>query len=196
MGLRGVVSDITERKKAEEDRIRKIKMVNEQLNEFFSTLAIDISPSIPKEEKGNVILFMEDWDDKYGPFLHKYYPKDQDLPFSMKIAGVQLYNSIATIYGQANITEAQGILLNIENIQRNGYIYFDSLKDFKVRGRERQFMLGVLAPKINYFASLKIKEEFQAISDKIKRKKDWDIELYWDKISNILSTQSIKQIGE
>ncbi|KKL25881.1 hypothetical protein LCGC14_2400890, partial [marine sediment metagenome] len=111
---------------------------------------------------------------------------EESSSFSIEKVGQQLYHAIVSLYGYDNITNAEGVLLNIENFKRNGYIFFDSYLDETVRGGERRYMLGLVAPKINYFESLKIKEVFTEISAKIKEKKDWDVKRYWDQLSTIL----------
>lgn len=172
-------------------RTKKIRSIDEELRARLTSLSTDLSPSISEEEKEFLILFLMIWDDKTGPTLEIYYPDDKEFPFSIEKVGVQLFNSISSIYGQGNIIEAQGILLNIENINRYGYIYFDSFPDERIRGGERQFMLAAITLKINYFDSMKIKELFKEISPNIKESENWDIAQYWEKISNILSTPLI-----
>ncbi len=172
-------------------RRRKTEEVSEKVEEVLSSLKIDEKPSISIEEKFLVNLLLVFWDDKTGPRVLNYYPKDIKLPFSVDKIGVQLYNSIVSIYGQGKVAEAQGILLNIKNIERDGFIYFDSYPDSSIRGGEQQYMLGVIAPKINYFESLKIGERFKHISSHIKLKEDWDFKSHWEEIANLLSTPSL-----
>ena len=62
--------------------------------------------------------------------------------------------------------------------------------DRNYRGGEKQYMVGVIAPKINYFESLKIKEIFKKASLDIKTKKKWDIENCWKLITEILTKSS------
>ncbi|NVM02076.1 MAG: response regulator [Candidatus Helarchaeota archaeon] len=172
-------------------RRRRTIEVSEKVEEVLSSLKIDEKPSISIEQKYLVNLILVFWDDKSGPTVLNCYPQDIKLPFSVDRISVQLYNSIVSIYGQGKVAEAQGILLNIKNIDRDGYIYFDSYPDNTVRGGEQQYMLGVIAPKINYFESLKISEYFKNISSHIKLKEDWDFKRHWEQISNILSTPSL-----
>lgn len=61
-------------------------------------------------------------------------------------------------------------------------------------GVEKQYMIGVIAPKINYFESLKIKELFEKVSLNLKAKKDWDIENCWKSITEILTKSSFKAL--
>ncbi|MFX1293685.1 MAG: DUF1638 domain-containing protein [Promethearchaeota archaeon] len=164
---------------------------NKQIGELLSSLNIDTEPSIIEEGKKEIILFLTIWDDKLGPTLQTYFPMEIKLPIPIKKVSFQLFSSVESIYGQNNVSEAQGILLNIDNIQKQGYIFFDAIADPNARGQERPFMIGVIAPKINYFESLRIKEIFKVISQKIKEGLDWEVKNHWEKISHILSTAII-----
>ncbi len=188
IGLGGVIIDITSQKRAQEKRNRQIQMVNRKMKELFSSLKIEIKPSISNQEKSSLILFLMDWHDKMGPYLKDYFPKEHKFPFPINDIGFQLYNAISSIYGQAYITEAQGILLNIENIKMDGYIFFDALPDPNFRGKERPYMLGIIAPKINYIDSLKFRDVLHEISQKIKNNENWENEYYWKKILAVLSS--------
>jgi len=52
-------------------------------------------------------------------------------------------------------------------------------------------MIAVIAPKINYFDSFKIKEIFRNLSLKLKKNEKWDIKTYWEDVSNVLSTPTL-----
>ena len=169
-------------------RNKSVKEINEKIEIMLSSLKLEIKPSISEMEKSRVILLLVFWDDKVGPKLISNYPDDDTSSFSSEKIGQQLFHAIVSLYGYENITKAEGILLNIENFKRKGYIFFDSLLDESVRGGERRYMLGLVAPDINYFDSLKIKEVFSEISSKIKDQENWNIENYWDKLSTGLSS--------
>ena len=77
-------------------------------------------------------------------------------------------------------------ILDIKNIKRWGYIYFDSIEDETARGKQRAYMLGLIAPRISYFESLKIREIFDELTDKIKINRKEDLEPYWERISSVL----------
>jgi CheY-like chemotaxis protein len=173
------------------DRNKKIKSITEDFKEKYSKLKISAAPSVSDEEKSQVLVFLMFWDDRIGPVLDKKYPPEFKLTFSIDKVGTQLFNSVVSIYGQGEIKEPQSILLDIKNIDRRGFIYFDSYTDKDVRGGEQSYMLGLISPKINYFESLKIKEIFNEISSQIKNRKDWKIADYWKKLYNILATPSL-----
>lgn len=169
-------------------RNKNVKEINEKIEVLLSSLKINVIPSISEEEKDQIVLLLVFWDDKVGPKLKSHFPEDASFQFSIKKVGQQLYQAIVSLYGYENIANAEGVLLNIENFQRNGYIFFDSYPDENLRGGEQRFMLGLVAPKINYFESLKIKEIFIEISFKIKEKEDWNIKRYWERLSMVLSS--------
>jgi CheY-like chemotaxis protein len=169
-------------------RSQKIESINKKVEELFSNLKIDTTPSISESEKSSVILLYCLWDDRLGPTLKRHYPKDANFSLPLESVAYQLFNGVASIYGQTKMREAQGVLLNIENIKSQGYTYFDAIDDERARGLQRPFMVGVIAPRINYFESLRIKEILSEITLLIKKDKEWDPERYWNKISKILST--------
>ncbi|MFW9895311.1 MAG: response regulator [Candidatus Thorarchaeota archaeon] len=169
-------------------RNKNIKEINEKIEILLSSVNMSTIPSISEEERSDVILLVVFWDDKIGPKLVSSFPDKGETSFSVEKVGQQLFHAIVSLYGYQNINKAEGILLNIENFKRKGYIFFDSIQDEKIRGRERRYMIGLVAPKINYFDSLKIKEVLKDLSSKIKEQIDWRIEIYWEKLSAILTS--------
>jgi CheY-like chemotaxis protein len=167
-------------------RNKNIKEINAKIEVLLTSANISTIPSISEEEKSQVVLLVVSWDDKTGPKLISNFPVNGNSSFSVEKVGQQLFHAIVSLYGYQNISKAEGILLNIENFKSKGYIFFDSYQDSSVRGGERRYMIGLVAPKINYFDSLKIKEIFKEISSKIKDQKDWNVENYWEKLSAIL----------
>jgi CheY-like chemotaxis protein len=169
-------------------RNKKINSINQKIEELLLASNLGSKSSITENEKSSVYLIVVIWDDRIGPELKYYYPKEEILPISIRDVGTQLFQATVSIYGNADITQAEGLLLNIENIKMYGYILFDSYQDKTVRAGERQYMIGVIAPKLNYFESFEIKEIFKKISLKLKKKEKWDIKNYWEKVSNVLTT--------
>ncbi len=171
-------------------RIQKINSINNNIIEMISAQKHDYN--IPFSELENqIFLILVEWDDRIGPEIIISYPKTTDSLYSIRDVGVQLFQSTQSIYGQEKITKAGGLLLNIENIKRRGYIYFDSYPDPQCRSREREYMLGLIAPLINYLDSLRIKKLFEKSSKEIKEKKEWDIRKDWKKVVKILTTEKL-----
>jgi len=170
-------------------RAQKNRAIDEKIRELSLNKVIKMDSSIKETEEKSVILFKVDWDDKLGPTLADNFPSEEHCPFSIKDIGIQLYQAIIAIYGYDSITHPEGFLLTIENIQKQGYVYFNTFPDEEMRERFQNFMLALIAPKINYFESLKIKKIFRDIALEIKQKRIWDIKNYFEQINEILSTQ-------
>ena len=130
------------------------------------------------------------WDDVAGPILKQSYPSEKNCTLSIKTIGKQLFHAATSIYGHDKITKAQGILLNIENIDKQGYLFFDSFPDKNERYGEKQYMLSVIAPILTYFDSFKIREVLKDFSEKIKTQQNWGIKEYWEKILEVMSVRS------
>ena len=109
-------------------RNKDIKKINKKIKELLDTLSIDFRPSISEEQKKLVCLLLVEWDDKIGPVLKDFYPREKDFPVPIKTLGNQLFHAATSIYGHENITKEQGILINIENIKNKGFVFFDSFK--------------------------------------------------------------------
>jgi len=166
-------------------RKKSFNTLNKSFNDLFSTLNLELKPSIIEKEIRSIILFVVFWDDKIGPNLVNSFYKEK-YSFSIEKVGFQLFNAVSTIYGHDKIDQQQGVLINIDNIKRWGYIYFDSIHDETARGKQKPYMLGLIAPNISYFESLKIREIFNSLSEKIKVNQMENLEQYWEKISDIL----------
>ncbi|MGB5909598.1 MAG: response regulator [Promethearchaeia archaeon] len=171
-------------------RNRNIKSITEKMDIFLSSFDMEIIPSILPEETENIILILMFWDDKYGPKLINHYPKFSNLSFEE--IGTQLFQATLFIYGHGKITNAEGILLNLENIKMSGYAYFNAYLDENERYGQKQYMLATIAPNINYFHSLKVKELFNLVSNKINSKKKIDMKRVWKEIADILTTGVIQ----
>lgn len=172
-------------------RSNRIKSLNNQVNKLFSTVD-DTQKSSYTNLRETVCLFLAIWDDKLGPTLEVSYPLDKQFPIPLDEIAKQLFTGATTIYGHEKIKNAEDVLLNIENLNRRGYLFFDSYPEKSDRYGEKQYMLAVIAPNITYFHSLQIKELFVEISNKIKNKANWDINQYWKRVYNFLSANPLE----
>ena len=170
-------------------RSKNIKSITEKMDIFISSFDMEIEPSILPDETEKIFIILMFWDDKYGPKLINHYPKLSNLSFE-KI-GTQLFQATLFIYGHGKITNAEGILLNLENVKMSGYAYFNSYPDQNERSGQKQYMLAVIAPNINYFHSLKIKELFNLVSNEINDKEEINLKRVWKEVSDILITSVI-----
>lgn len=171
-------------------RNKKSNQIHKEIIQIFSSLNIEMHPSIINQDQPSLCLLLVYWDDVVGPILKQSYPSEKNCNLSIKTIGKQLFHAATSIYGHDKITKAQGILLNIENIDKQGYLFFDSFPDKNERYGEKQYMLSVIAPILTYFDSLKIRELVKEISEKIKTKQNWEIKEYWEKILELMSASS------
>jgi len=171
-------------------RNKKIKLINKKINEIFSSYIIE-KDYIHKEQKEQIILIEVVWDDIKGPDLVNQFPKDIKLDISLSKIGGQLYDVISTIYGQEDLTNAEGLLIPVKNFNIMSYVFFDSYPDSTYRGGRKDFMFSIIAPKITQLHSLKLKQVFIELSSLYKEKKKWDIEVFWNRFSDILVQPSI-----
>ncbi len=171
-------------------RQRKAEEVRKEIEDQVIS-KLEARPSLSKEEKESINIFCMKWDETYGPKVFDYYPKGDSHLSVIKEVGVQLFHSSVAIYGSEGCSQAQGILLRVETIGKSAFAFFDSIQTEDVRGGERLFMLTVLAPNISYFESMKINEIFKQSSSLIKNSQDWNVESYWEKVFNILTTSQV-----
>lgn len=143
-------------------------------------------PSSASSSHGEIILSFVKWDDRLGPYLKESFPASNNCPFSLEKINNQLFNALASIYGQEDIREPQGVLLTLPRIRRAAYIYFDNLINDDARSRMSPYLLSVLAPQISYSESEQIKTIFRKFSFTIKTGNKWNIENIWSEISNLL----------
>lgn len=173
-------------------RIKRINQLNNKIDESFSTSNLNSKTSFQTQQEFFICLFLAFWDDKYGPELKRYFPEEQTFSIPLEDIVNQLFTVATSIYGHNKITKAEGVLLDIKNLNSRGYLFFDSYPETKERFGEKQFMIAVIAPSINYFHTLEIKDIFIELSAKIKNKTNWNIEEYWQKIYEIMLLDSIK----
>lgn len=144
-----------------------------------------ITPDI-KSKEDEIRLLLVFWDDKQGPYLKDYYPKKELNKISLNNISNQLFSAAISIYGQDEMTKAEGALLRVANFKTDAYLYFDAYKEEKERFGEKQFMLAVIASKISYFHSFEIKQVLSNLSEKIKNKEKANLDRYWKEILDIL----------
>lgn len=169
-------------------RKRNTELINEKIGKPIGELNIDLEPSLQKRDRKSVIILHVIWDDYLGPNLREFYPEDNPLKSTLEQIGAQLFQGTVAIYGGENITKAEGMLLNIENLNRKGYIYFDSFPNDKFRSGEEQYMLAVLSPDINYFESLKIKGVLREMSAIKKKRGTLDFSHFHEEVVKVLTT--------
>jgi len=173
-------------------RNRRVDALNNKIDETFAKMDIEMKAPLENKREFFICLFLAFWDDKFGPELNRFYPEEKSFPIPLDNIVNQLFTVATSIYGHDKITKAEGVLLNIKNLNTRGYLFFDSYPDNTERFGEKQYMIAVIAPSINYFHTLEIKEIFIDLSEKIKKKIEWNIEEYWKKIYNLMLLEPLK----
>ncbi len=172
-------------------RSKTINIINDKISEIYLSNEIETG-LIPEGFKDLMALIEVNWDDVVGPKLVDYFPKDIKLDVPIDKVSNQLYDAISSIYGQDYINKAEGLLINVKNFNFMAYVFFDSYPDKSYRGGHKDFMISIIAPKITYFQSLKIKQIFIELSSLYKTQKSWDIERFWNKLANIITSSSFE----
>jgi len=162
-----------------------LRILSQMINEIYSSYEIE-EESIPEVHKDLIILAEVHWDDIIGPNLINYFPNDIELDFSLSTVNAQLYDGSIAMYGQDHILNADGLLIPVKNVNIMAYVFFDSYFDDSYRGDRKNYMFSLIAAKITYFQSLKIKQVFMTLSDIYKKQGKWDIEEFWNKLSDLL----------
>ena len=173
-------------------RNERINALNNKIDESFSTANLKMKSPVESQQEFFICVFLAFWDDKFGPELNQYFPEEKLFPIPLDNIVNQLFTVATSIYGHDKITKSEGVLLEIKNLKTRGYLFFDSYPDERERFGEKQYMIAVIAPSINYFHTLEIKEIFIDLSEKIKNKNNWNIKEYWKKIYDIMLLDSIK----
>ena len=173
-------------------RNKRINALNVKIDESFSIANLKVKSPIEGQQEFFICLFLAFWDDTFGPELKRSFPEENIFPIPLNDIVNQLFTVATSIYGHDKITKAEGVLLDIKNLKSRGYLFFDSYPDKKERFGEKQYMIAVIAPSINYFHTLEIKDIFMDLSEKIKNKTNWIIEEYWKKIYDIMLLDTIK----
>ncbi|GAF78718.1 unnamed protein product, partial [marine sediment metagenome] len=173
-------------------RNKRVNALNTKINEAFLSTNIEMKTPITRQREFYICLFLAFWDDRFGPELKRSFPDEKIFPIPLEDIVNQLFNVVTSMYGHNKITKAEGVLLDIKNLNNRGYLFFDSYPDKNERFGEKQYMIAAIAPSINYFHTLEIKEIFIDLSEKIKKRIDWDIEKYWKQIYDLMLLDSIK----
>jgi CheY-like chemotaxis protein len=162
-------------------------VISKQFEEKVDATSISLNKFVTQWTKQQNYLLYVVWDDIFGPHLVLNYPENPPDSLNMQKIGEQLFSSASALYGYDKINEPQGISLKISNIGLDCYIYFDRLDDKQARGGVRIFMLGFITSVISYLQSLRIRNLFEEIAQKIQKNVLWQPKTYWEKIIEMMS---------
>ena len=157
-----------------------------KIDQHLSSLKFEKNIIENIRKKDEYLLFVI-WDDRLGPELKDFYPKEDQFHIPLENLATQLFSATTSIYGQNSISKAEGLLINIKNVNFYGYVYFDAYPSENERYGEKQYMLAFLSPFISYLHSLEIKTILEKISTKIKENQSWDIKSYWKLLKRLIT---------
>ncbi|MFX0076796.1 MAG: PleD family two-component system response regulator [Candidatus Hermodarchaeota archaeon] len=173
-------------------RNQRANALNKKIEESFSNFNLKIDSTISDQRDFFICLLLAFWDDKFGPELHQYFSEGKEFPIPLDTIVNQLFTVATSIYGHNKITKAEGVLLEIKNLNSRGYLFFDSYPNENERFGEKQYMIAVIAPFLNYFHTIEIKNILMDLSKKIKMNSTWNIKEYWQKIYNLMLIDPIR----
>ncbi|MBD3353376.1 MAG: response regulator, partial [Candidatus Lokiarchaeota archaeon] len=93
------------------------------------------------EAFNELYIFMVEWDEVMGPKLTRCYPDCDKSLIDLAQIGCQLFDVSSALYGREYFISPEGTLINLRNIKRDAFIYFNVVKDKRVRGGNRLYML-------------------------------------------------------
>lgn len=160
---------------------KRISNISKQQSSLLST----------EKVKESTILFIVEWDDRVGPQIQQYYPKNLDLGYPIEDMSEKLYQCSRFIYGSEKISEPEGLLINLSQIKQSSYLFFDSYPDPNQRSGSREFMVGILSPHINYFKSKILKKSLKNLSNLFKEAEELNLEQYWSDMVEILGGEQL-----
>jgi CheY-like chemotaxis protein len=171
-----------------EGKLKRKRITEQFANEISDGLKhTQMVNQLPEVKEERIILFTVEWNDKLGPQLREYYPHKKSIPFSIDRIGRKLFQCSRLIYGSQKISEPEGLLVNLKEIKRNIYLFFDSYPDQDRRSGRNEYMLGIIAPTISYMETNDLKNILKSISDSFKHIEDLNLEKYWEQAVDILT---------
>ncbi len=162
---------------------KKILEINKKLNVTEPELKNNqrIIGEIQSFDEAQIFLII--WDEMEGPKLIDYYsPLKQINPKELEKIGVQLFQSSVSIFGFQDQISRESLLLSIKNINKKGFLLFDSYPDEEVRGNQRLFMLGIINKEISYYDSLILEKHLDNVSEIFKTEKNVYLSKHFDEI--------------
>jgi response regulator RpfG family c-di-GMP phosphodiesterase len=174
-----------EKRIREKELDNKIKNLKEQFNEESVLLSSEVS-----NLKESTILMLIEWDDKLGPEIEKIYPQNQKVITKLDNVAKNLFQTSVLIYGQDDIANPEDILLNLQWLNSKVYMLFDYKKEKDLRAKQKQFMICIICPNLNYLNSIQIKPVFHEIAEKYKNEENIAFKQYFKQILNILTFET------
>jgi CheY-like chemotaxis protein len=149
---------------------KKILEVNKSfIQEEIQTSSVDKKSFDHLYSYDEATIFLVLWDEMEGPKLIDFYSRNKEFTQSkLEKIGVQLFQSSVSIFGFQDEIGKESLLLSIKNINKKGFLLFDSYSDTEVRGGMRLFMIGLINNEISYYDSLIFEKKMVIVADEYK----------------------------
>jgi CheY-like chemotaxis protein len=161
-----------------------IRQIEEKLQKYEQLV---LNQTIITAEKEAISVFIMVWDENQGPILRTAFPTIPETPFPIDYLGKQLFQATTAVLDQNQDYGHEGLLLTLDAIKQQGYVFLDLIPDPEGHGSKRRFMFGTVAPKINYLESLRIQEILEDLATRIKRNEGWEMRDYWNRVTKVLA---------
>ena len=152
--------------------------------------SLNISTSIKKENScflSSYLLFLIKWDDIWGPVVKKQLNKNFKACEDISKLGEQIFYVVNAVYGHDSFQSAADSLIHLSNFDADAYILIDWKSNEAFRGGIELHLICVVAPRIDYFSSEKLKLLFMNISKLEKQNQDWKFEEFVQDINKIFT---------
>lgn len=147
------------------------------------------SSNIDNECKdSSFMLILIKWDDIWGPMVKKHLNQNYSACIEADKLGEQLFNVVNAVFGHESYQSSADSLMHLSNLKADAYLLVDFKPNPAFRGGYELYLICIVAPRIDYLTSIKLKQIFLRISDIEKRNQDWKFEDFVPEISGIFQS--------
>jgi CheY-like chemotaxis protein len=131
------------------------------------------------------MLILIKWDDIWGPLVQKQYQQNNSICVDTSKIGEQVFNVVNAVFGHEAYQCAADSLMHLSNFNSDAYLLVDFKPNTAFRGGYELYLICIIAPRIDYLKSTKLKQLFLRISEIEKRNQDWKFEDYISEVNEI-----------
>jgi CheY-like chemotaxis protein len=147
-----------------------------------------IKPSLTEMQKNEVILIMIGWDDYVGPEILLSTPSLKYSHPPLDQISAQLFTTSTAVFGCGDSYKSESLLFRLVNLEKDCYILFDTPLQPEPNSGRQLLLLTLIAPKITYLDSLKLKNKLISTMDQFKHGQLVDFStIYQDILNELLS---------
>lgn len=168
---------------------KEIKKSSKILEEKLKDILKFEEPTLETHIKADFYyIFYMNWDDGKGPVILDYFPKNLIPSLNLEELTTQLYSTLIKIYEFEQVLEKNQFIMRIVKDLIDAYALIDKMEESSIIAPESgkgTFMICAITPNFHYLNSKRIREILTKIAFNIKRKREWSIKEYWEKLSQI-----------